>query len=77
MSPESFAYWLNGYFEISDSNNLSPQQVQMIRDHLNLVFKKVTPAQNKKRNFDELFDSITTGVNTRTPTQHKEETRHC
>lgn len=46
MSPESFTYWLRGYFEISDSNNLSPQQVQIIRDHLALVFKKVTPDRN-------------------------------
>ena len=46
MSPESFTYWLAGYFEISDSNNLSPQQVQIIRDHLALVFEKVTPDRN-------------------------------
>lgn len=43
MDSEKFTYWLKGYFEISDSNNLSPTQVQIIRDHLDLVFTKVTP----------------------------------
>jgi hypothetical protein len=58
MSPESFTYWLQGYFEISDSNNLSPQQVQIIRDHLALVFEKVTP----DRSGHELLDTEFTGV---------------
>jgi hypothetical protein len=47
MSPEQFTYWLKGYFEISENreNHLSPNQVQIIRDHLDLVFNKVTPAR--------------------------------
>ena len=46
MSPDSFCYWLNGFFEISDQKELTPQQVQIIKDHLDLVFKKVTPIYN-------------------------------
>lgn len=46
MTPETFTYWLKGYFEISDSNCLSDNQVQIIRDHLDLVFAKVTPERN-------------------------------
>lgn len=46
MSPDSFCYWLNGFFEISDQKELTPQQVHIIKDHLNLVFKKVTPIYN-------------------------------
>jgi hypothetical protein len=57
MSPEQFTYWLNGFFEISDTNNLSEKQVQIIRDHLNLVFNKVTPETNKKPIYAELFNS--------------------
>ena len=38
MTPINFAYWLQGFFEISDSNELTPEQVKMIRAHLNLVF---------------------------------------
>lgn len=43
MTPENFAYWLKGYFEISGSNVLTEVQVQEIKNHLDLVFKKVTP----------------------------------
>ena len=43
MSPDSFCYWLNGFFEISGQKKLTQQQVQIIKDHLDLVFKKVTP----------------------------------
>ena len=38
MTPINFAYWLQGFFEISNSNELTPEQVKMIRAHLNLVF---------------------------------------
>ena len=50
MSPENFCYWLQGYFELQlkvggDAHNvLSSLQVQQIRDHLQLVFKKETPS---------------------------------
>lgn len=43
MSPENFCYFLQGYFEISKSNTLTELQVQEIKNHLDLVFKKVTP----------------------------------
>lgn len=43
MTPEQFTYWLNGFFEISDTDNLNDKQVRIIRDHLDLVFNKVTP----------------------------------
>lgn len=57
MSPESFCYWLNGYFEInsaSDSKDapksLTPTQVVQIKNHLDLVFNKITPElQGEKR----------------------------
>jgi hypothetical protein len=43
MKSESFTYWLNGFFELSGSNELNQGQVQIIKDHLALVFKKETP----------------------------------
>lgn len=48
MKPESFIYWLHGYFEISESNTLSEKQVQVIKDHLDLCFNKVTPDRSKE-----------------------------
>lgn len=43
MSPENFIYWLQGYFEISGNKKLNESQVQVIKDHLKLVFDKQTP----------------------------------
>lgn len=43
MTPENFTYWLQGFFELSNSVVLSEQQIRMIKDHLQLVFKKETP----------------------------------
>lgn len=53
-----FCYWLKGYFELSDSNTLSPQQVQTIKDHLNLVFTKVTPDRNITETYCSTVDEI-------------------
>ena len=42
MTPVNFCYFLQGFFEISEAENeeisLTPEQVKMIRTHLNLVF---------------------------------------
>lgn len=45
MTPENFTYWLQGFFEISSHTHggLTHEQVQVIKDHLGLVFNKVTP----------------------------------
>lgn len=42
MTAEQFTYWLQGYAELNDAPP-SEQQWQAIRDHLALVFNKVTP----------------------------------
>lgn len=58
MSPEQFTYWLKGFFEISDTNNLSEKQVQIIRDHLDLVFNKVTPDRVEIQTTKNVLDSL-------------------
>lgn len=42
MNSEHFCYWLNGFVELNGSVP-TPKQWQSIKDHLQLVFKKVTP----------------------------------
>ena len=42
MSSEAFVYWLNGYFELSGSKTLTPEQVKVIKEHLALALTKVT-----------------------------------
>lgn len=44
MNSEQFAYWLQGFLEISDVKKLDEKQLQIIRDHLKLVFNKQTPS---------------------------------
>ena len=46
MNSQEFCYWLRGYFEVTGDNvnvALTEEQVKIIKDHLSLVFKKVTP----------------------------------
>lgn len=44
MTPEQFAYWLQGFAELTgDQAQPSPAQWQAIKDHLDTVFEKVTP----------------------------------
>lgn len=42
MTPEQFAYWLQGFAELTPDAP-SAAQWQAIRDHLALVFEKKTP----------------------------------
>jgi hypothetical protein len=42
MTAEQFAYWLQGYAELN-AEPPNAEQWQAIREHLALVFKKVTP----------------------------------
>ena len=44
MSFENFAYWLQGYFELTYTAGLTNDQVSIIKEHLNLCFNKVTPS---------------------------------
>ena len=48
MTPNEFVYWLQGFFEISEVANvksLNEAQTQIVKDHLQLVFKKETPSR--------------------------------
>jgi hypothetical protein len=42
MTPENFCYWLQGFFELTNSMELTPAQHDSIKEHLQLVFKKTT-----------------------------------
>lgn len=43
MNYENFAYWLNGYVEITNPKQPTEDEWLIIKDHLKLVFNKVTP----------------------------------
>jgi len=43
MSPLDFCYWLQGHLELNGSAaGLSPEQLDIVRRHLQLVFEKKT-----------------------------------
>ncbi len=52
MTARAFAYWLQGYFELAEPKELTPDQLKIVKNHLNMVFKheidpeieKTTPA---------------------------------
>lgn len=39
MNPTTFIYWLHGFFEVSEANTLTPKQVSMIKEHLELALE--------------------------------------
>lgn len=39
MDSVNFCYWLQGLFELGNVKELNEQQVEVIKNHLNLVFK--------------------------------------
>ncbi len=44
MDSTQFAYWLQGYLEISGAKELNEKQLKIVQDHLKLVFTKITPS---------------------------------
>jgi hypothetical protein len=43
MTAEQFTYWLQGFMEIANPAQLGEKEIQIIKDHLALVFDKQTP----------------------------------
>ena len=39
MTSRDFCYWLQGYFEIDQPEELTKEKLEKIRNHLNMVFK--------------------------------------
>lgn len=60
MKSRDFCYWLQGFFEINDAavdsiNELTHEQVEMIKNHLALVFKhEIDPAMGNADHQEEL-----------------------
>lgn len=50
MTSEQFVYWLQGFLELKEAGSekieLDEAQIKCIKDHINLVLTKVTPANN-------------------------------
>lgn len=65
MNAQEFCYWLNGFVELTQGHQPTPEQWKSIVEHLRLVFTKVTPEINKPKDgepgyidLQELLDRI-------------------
>jgi hypothetical protein len=60
MNERDFYYWLRGYFELTETDSLTSSQVAVIKEHMDLVAKKVTSLSVKDKstaaNRRELID---------------------
>jgi hypothetical protein len=57
MTSRDFAYWLQGFFEITGTNKIDEGQAEMIKNHLNLVFKhEIDPSLNEGKTKVEVQD---------------------
>ncbi len=63
MTSQSFCYWLQGFFELSDRSSdkanqditLNSAQVRTIQNHLNMVFKhEIDPAMGDDKHQEDL-----------------------
>jgi hypothetical protein len=43
MEAISFVYWLQGYLELSNVTELDTDELAIVKEHIALVLKKVTP----------------------------------
>ena len=73
MTPTEFCYWLQGYMELSkDGIELSEGQCDMIKEHLSLVFTKIT----KEKDIKEYLENRDKGGIFNIP-RDINETRYC
>jgi hypothetical protein len=56
MTAEQFAYWMQGFAELSGDEPPTPAQWKSMREHLALVFTKVTPPADVTRPYVPPFD---------------------
>ena len=55
MNERDFVYWLQGFLELREGDDgLSERQVRIIRDHVELVFNKVTPERKAEVNWESV-----------------------
>lgn len=48
MNELQFCYWLQGWIELENPHEITHEQLEVIKDHLKEVFKKVTPPRRNR-----------------------------
>lgn len=55
MTTREFAYWLQGFFELGESHKMTDRQLEVVSDHLALVFTLGVPPHSAASTESELF----------------------
>lgn len=60
MNSIDFCFWLQGYFEIHGKAEVSVEQAEIIKNHLNLVFKhEIDPLRNSETTTEQPVLNVT------------------
>jgi hypothetical protein len=58
MTSRDFVYWLQGFFEISNTSVMTEEQVAVVKKHLSLVFiHEIDPSMGDQKHQDKLNDA--------------------
>ena len=62
MTSVQFSFWLQGFFELSETNSLSERQTEIIKNHLKLVFVyEIDPSYSDDPKVQDKLQSIHDG----------------
>ena len=67
MTPRDFVYWLQGYIELTEIEvgsdiEMTPAQIDIVKQHLNLVFQKEKNDKIKNINSVTIYPEMIHGV---------------
>jgi hypothetical protein len=62
MESTQFCYWLQGFFEIANPSEITAEQTEIIKNHLNLVFfHDIDPKASSDPKIQEKMNEIHSG----------------
>jgi hypothetical protein len=72
MTSKDFAYWLQGFFEIAEEKEITPRQVEIIKNHLKLVFYyDIDKSYGVDQKTSEAMQAIHDGIHPISPRQRR------
>lgn len=64
MTSQNFVYWLMGFFEVANPISIGSKETELIKRHLNLVFKhEIDPAMGDEKHQQVLNEIHSPGIN--------------
>lgn len=64
MTSRDFAYFLQGFFELSNPKTINESETALIKAHLNLVFKhEIDPSMGNQEHQEQLNAIHNNGIN--------------